>query len=307
MVTDPSVRFKHAFVTGATGIVGAPLCARLSAKGIRVTAYSRTPGDSELPPDVTQVLGDILDPEALRASAGDADLIFHVAAAVHNSASTLAGFERVNVSGTANIVEVAREIGAKLVHVSTVNVEGFHRGELADDYARTKAAAEDLVHAAVEDGLDAAIVRPAAVFGNEPGRSGIIVDRILSGSLKILPAPSRKMSGVWSSDLANALINAAVLGEAGSTHTIAGPTMTTGEFVSSVARSAGVKRPLLSIPAWMFAVPLQLAWWGKGVTRWTPPFSVESLLNGSVHDGAPAAVELDFKYTPIAEIFNTAD
>jgi hypothetical protein len=53
----------------------------------------------------------------------------------------------------------------------------------------------------------------------------------------------------------------------------------------------------------MFSVPLQLAWWLRKVTRWTPPVSVESLMNGSAHDGAVAASELGFQYTDIDEIF----
>jgi hypothetical protein len=53
----------------------------------------------------------------------------------------------------------------------------------------------------------------------------------------------------------------------------------------------------------MFAVPLQLAWWGKPITRWTPQVSMGSLMNGSEHDGIEAASDLGFSYTQIPEIF----
>ena len=102
----------------------------------------------------------------------------------------------------------------------------------------------------------------------------------------------------------SALVRAGDVGDTGRTYTVAGPPMSTGEFVKSVAASAGVGGPKLSIPAWMFAVPLQLAWWGKSVTRWTPPVSVESLVHGSEHDGSQAALDLGFTYTPLAEIFS---
>ena len=303
MVTDPVSGIKHAFVTGATGIVGVPLCEQLVEMGVRVTAFSRTAGDFGLPESVHHVLGDVLDESAIAAAAEGADVVFHVAAAVHGSASTQADFDRLNVGGTENVISVARDLGPKLVHVSTVNVAGFRGGELDDAYAASKSRAEELVADAVTEGLDAVIVRPATVFGNQAGNAGLIVDRLLSGSLKILPAPSRRISPVWSGDLAGALIRAAQVGETGSTHTVAGPTLTTGEFVKSVSVSAGVAGPKLSIPAWMFAVPLQLAWWGRIVTRWTPPVSVESLMHGSEHDGAQAAIDLGFSYTPLAEIF----
>ncbi len=303
MVANPSYSFKHAFVTGATGIVGVPLCRTLSADGVQVTASSRSAGEYGLPEGVEHVSRDILDLQGLDDAVGDSDVIFHVAAAVHGSAKSHAEFERMNVQGTKNVIQVAERNGAKLVHVSSVNVEGFRTGELQDSYASTKSRAEELVIEAANDGLDAVIVRPATVFGNESGRAGLLVDRLLKGTLKVLPAPSRKISPVWSVDLATALVRAARIGQTGQTYTVAGPTFSTGDFVDAVCRSAGLKGPLVSIPGWIFAVPLQLAWWCRPVTRWIPPVSVESLRTRSSHDGAGAARELGFEYSTIEEIF----
>ncbi len=303
MVTEPSMRFKHAFVTGFTGIVGAALCRKLIDMNVQVTGYSRGTSAYCLPEGVEHVQGDVLDQGALVSSAAGADVIFHVAAAVHGSASTYEEFEQMNVGGTQNAIHAASKIGAKLVHVSTVNVEGFRNGDLVDPYAATKSVAEDLISESVASGLDAVIVRPSSVFGSEQGRAGLLVDRLLSGSLKALPAPSRRISPVWSNDLAVALIAAARVGVAGRTYTVAGPTLSTGDFVQGVCEAAVLKQPLISIPALLFAVPLQLAWWGRYFTRWTPPVSVESLMNDSAHDGADAASLLGFSYTDIFEIF----
>jgi dihydroflavonol-4-reductase len=302
MVTDPPVRIKHAFVTGATGIVGVPLCKQLVDLGVRVTAYSRSGGEFGLSAEVAHVRGDILDPKGLANAAQCADVIFHVAAAVHGAVSAESDFRQINVVGTKNVVDAALAVGAKLVHVSTVNVDLFRRGDLVDAYGMTKSEAEEVVGDAVENGLDAVVVRPTAVFGNVRGRSGLIVDRVLSGSLKVLPAPSRRISPVWAGDLALALIAAGEQGRSGATYTVAGPTVSTGEFVAAICESAGVGGPLASIPAWMVAVPLQLAWWGRGVTRWIPPVSVVSLGSHSVHDGSQAARDLGFSYTPVSEI-----
>lgn len=305
MVTDPPTVIKRVLVTGATGIVGVPLCRQLTEKGVKIVAYSRTAGNHDLPADVSHVIGDILDPDSIEKAVNGCDVVFHAAAAVHGSVSRYAEFYRINVQGTESVINAARRFGAKLVHVSTVNVAGFRSGELADAYAATKSEAEELVQRAVSDGLDAVIVRPATVFGTEIGRAGLLVDRLLSGTLRILPAPSRRISPVWSEDLAGALIRAADMADTGRTFTIAGPTITTGEFVKQVCDAAGTRRPIASIPAWMFAVPLQLAWWGRGLTHWTPPVTVESLLNGSAHEGQQAAEELGFQYTTISDIFSS--
>jgi nucleoside-diphosphate-sugar epimerase len=304
MVTEPSMRFKHVFVTGFTGIVGVALCRKLIEMGVQVTGYSRGASAYRLPEGVEHVRGDVLDRASLVASAAGADVIFHVAAAVHGSASTYAEFEEMNVGGTQNAIHAASEIGAKLVHISTVNVEGFRNGDLVDPYAATKSKAEELVVEAAANGLEAVIVRPATVFGTEQGRAGLLVDRLLGGSLNVLPAPSRRISPVWSDDLAAALIAAASVGVSGRTYTVAGPTLSTGDFVQGVCDAAGLKKPLVSIPALLFAVPLQLAWWLRSLTRWTPPVSVESMMNGSVHDGDKAAVELGFNYTDVFDIFD---
>ena len=303
IVSGTTIGFKRALVTGASGIVGFPLCRALASAGVQVTALSRSAETVNFPKNVFQLAGDILEQESLTKAADGVDVVFHVAAAVHGSAKNHREFERVNVTGTENVLRAVEATGARLVHVSTVNVAGYRTGKLDDAYAETKSRAEDLVTDAVEDGIDAVIIRPATVFGSESGRSGLVVDRLLKGSLKILPSPARKISPVWSVDLAQALIASASVGERGEIYTVAGPTVTTGEFVTQICKHGSLKSPLVTIPGWMFAVPLQILWWLRTLTRWTPPVTVGSLLSGSVHDGAVAAKELGFEYTPLDRIF----
>ncbi len=303
MVTNPSTRIKRAFVTGATGIVGASLCRKLVDIGVDVKAYSRSAGAQSLPQEVEYIQGDILDVPNIVTAAAEAEVIFHLAAAVHGSVSTDSQFEEMNVIGTSNVINAADVVGAKFIHVSTVNVKGFRDGYLTDAYAVTKSRAEDLVAESACNGLRTVTVRAGTVFGNEVGRAGSIVERLLSNSLKVLPAPDRKISPVWSDDLAMALIRASDVGELGRTYTVAGPTQTTSEFVKAICSAGNFNKPLIYVPAWLFAVPLQLAWWGKTLTRWAPPVSVESLLNESIHDGSEAANELGFTYTPLDQIF----
>ena len=304
MVTDMSTRFKHAFVTGATGIVGSRLCERLLERGVTVTSYSRTASRDKQIDGVNYVYGDVRDAETLMFASQNVDVIFHLAAAVHNSYQTFEEYRDVNVKGAENVVALAGALGAKLIHVSTVNVEGFRSGELKDYYAHTKSQAEDLIGISVADGLDAVILRPATVFGNRVGQAGMIVDRILKGSLNVLPAPSRMISPGWVDDLTSALINAVDLGKKGRIYTVAGPTMKTSDFVKSVCKLVGAPSPVISVPSWALVPPIQLAWWFRGITRWTPPVSVESINNDSVYDGEKAASDLGFIYTPLLDIFS---
>ena len=128
MVTDTPTGFKHAFVTGATGIVGSRLCERLIEIGVPVTAYSRTATRYAQPQGVIRVSGDICDVETLMTASKGADVIFHLAGAVHGSRRTIEEYRDVNVSGTQSVVEIAQSIGAKLIHVSTVNAASSSDG-----------------------------------------------------------------------------------------------------------------------------------------------------------------------------------
>ena len=304
MVTNPSSSIKHAIVTGATGIVGIPLCEELVRRGINVTAVSRTVRSIADLDGVDHVQADVTDFESLRSVASNCDVIFHVAAAVHGSASTYEQFHAANVVGTENAVRLAEVMGAKLVYVSSVNVAGYKNGQLRDDYARTKSEAEDSVlNATNAGGVNAVVVRPATVFGNKPGRAGLLVDRLLNGSLRVLPVPLRNISPVWSGDLAKAMVAAAENSATGKIYTVAGPTVATGDFVNEVAEAAEISRPITSIPGWILVVLIQIAWWLRPVTRTTPPLSVESIRSHSIHDGALASEELGFDYTPIHKIF----
>ena len=162
------------YVQCAAGGVGWRLCRGLVEMGGEVTAYSRNTGDFGLPHEVNHVGGDVLDGAGLADAVQGADVVFHLAAAVHGSASTYSDFERVNVSGTENVVLATRQAGAKLVHVSSVNVDGFRRGQLSDAYASTKSRAEALVLEPVDNGLHAVVILPPPLFGREAGPAGAL-------------------------------------------------------------------------------------------------------------------------------------
>ena len=303
MVTNPSLRFKHALVTGATGIVGVPLVHELLSCRVLVSTFTRGVTQVGFPSKVVNLSGDIANTNQVIKASEDKDVIFHVAAVKNNSSSSYSEFERINVNGTKNVITAARTVGARLVYVSTVNVDGFRRGRLFDYYSESKSEAEKLVSKAVDDGLDAVIVRPAMVFGSVGGRAGLIVDSLLSGGLRVLPAPERRINPVWSVDLARALISAAEDGHLGTAYTVAGSTLRTGDFVAQVCEARKLRKPLLSLPAWLFIAPLKLAWWARPITRWQPPISVGTLVGGSTYHDYDSAFELGFSHTSIKDIF----
>ncbi|WP_338242179.1 SDR family oxidoreductase [Aurantiacibacter hainanensis] len=166
-------------VTGAAGLIGGEVCARLAARGHGVTAMVRKVrevrgNDGAQVAGATVVDGDVTRPlMGLDPAAFDIDLVIHCAASLEFDAprDVLAA---VNVEGTRNAVEFAGAAGAGFVHVSTAYVCGTREGVIAEgpvlagtrftnNYEASKAQAEAAV---AESGLPFVVARPSIVLGD---------------------------------------------------------------------------------------------------------------------------------------------
>ncbi|MEV6430335.1 SDR family oxidoreductase [Nocardia sp. NPDC051463] len=202
-------------VTGATGLVGAEVVARLAAAGRPVAAVlhsnsSIVRNDGTVLEAGTPVVGDIRARGFGMSERDTADLAERVGTIVHCAATTAfdareADYEELNVRGTVHAVALARQWDVPLVHVSTAYVCGQRGGVVTEGeldagqpfgngYEDSKFRAEQLVHAAGEQGLRWAIVRPGIVTG--AGDSGAIreyknlytvVKLMVEGKLRTLP------------------------------------------------------------------------------------------------------------------------
>ncbi|MDI5961313.1 SDR family oxidoreductase [Streptomyces sp. SL13] len=190
-------RRLRVLVTGAAGLVGAEVTARLAAAGHEVTALvHRTPvlvGNDGTPLEAAGVrclTADVTRPRLglseadHEALAGGIDRIVHCAA-ITDFGRPEEDYQRVNVDGTAHVLELARAGGADLVHVGTAYVCGERDGlileteldegqRLANAYEASKLRAETLVHKARADGVRSAVVRPSIVVGDE--HTGVVRD-----------------------------------------------------------------------------------------------------------------------------------
>ena len=128
------------FVTGATGFLGGELIKQLIGRGHQVAALVRSPEKAALLSilGVDLHVGDITDRGTLRAPMEGVDGVFHTAAWYKIGARH--GAERaepVNVQGTRNVLEAARDAGVqKIVYTSTVGVFGDTGGRLVDETFR---------------------------------------------------------------------------------------------------------------------------------------------------------------------------
>ncbi|MCA9541298.1 MAG: NAD-dependent epimerase/dehydratase family protein [Myxococcales bacterium] len=161
-------------VTGATGVVGRALCARLVAAGHDVRGLARPSASLDgMPAGVRMVRGDITVAETLPAVVESAQVVIHLAGV--QTAARRSTFRRVNVDGTRNMLDACRGRDVeRFVFLSSLSAQGpsapghphvFAGGEHpTDGFGESKLAAEKLV-AAASPGLRSTILRPAVVYG----------------------------------------------------------------------------------------------------------------------------------------------
>ena len=170
-------------VTGGTGFTGSHLVRRLLRDGHAVTVMDNKPGlfDDEIRQAGALVhYGDINDAELCRKVTDGQEVVFHLAAAFRGVNLPQEVYWKTNVDGTRTIGEAALQAGAsRFIYCSTEGVHGkvenVPAGEDApiapkDYYQLTKYEGEKVVHELEEKGLQAAIVRPTAIYG--PGDAG---------------------------------------------------------------------------------------------------------------------------------------
>jgi nucleoside-diphosphate-sugar epimerase len=178
-VDTPEIKFV--LVTGATGAVGPRVVHALDQAGFRIRSFSfDAPASGMFPQSVEVLIGDVTDQEAVQSAMQGVDAVVHMAALLHivNPPPTLREkYERVNIGGTATVVEAAIKAGVKrVVLFSTIAVYGPSDGRVLNEmspthpdtfYAQTKYAAEQIVlNAKGADGQPlGAVLRLGAVYG----------------------------------------------------------------------------------------------------------------------------------------------
>ena len=136
---------------------------------------------SEINKRIIPIIGDIEKEGLSDEMPSDVQTVIHTAASVKHYGS-YSYFHRVNTEGTSHVIEYAKKMRAKLIHISTLSVSGnsmaddftvyrsdeekffcetsFYIGQPLDNvYIRSKFEAERKVYDAMLDGLNAKVIR----------------------------------------------------------------------------------------------------------------------------------------------------
>lgn len=174
-------------VTGGAGLVGKELTRQLVSQGKKVRAiYNKHTIDDIKSPLLEQVQCNILDVAGLALAMEGIQQVYHCAAIVSFNPARQKEMFKVNVEGTANVVNAALDAGVnKLVHVSSVAALGKHNDdgtvtekmnwteETSDSkYGKSKYLGELEVWRGVAEGLEAVVVNPVIILGDGEWNGG---------------------------------------------------------------------------------------------------------------------------------------
>ncbi len=186
-------------VTGGTGFLGSAIVRMLMSNGHTTVSFSRGDYSHLRATGIDLQRGDLTDMKALRQAASGCDAVIHTAAkaGVWGPAED---YERTNVQGTRNVIQVCRELQIqRLVYTSSPSVvfmgcneDGIDEStpyaqRFLADYPRTKALAEQAVLAANDAELATVALRPHLIWGpGDPHLVPRVLSRARAGKLALV-------------------------------------------------------------------------------------------------------------------------
>ena len=250
-------------ITGATGHVGTILTSVLQQRGEHIRILVRPGNKADLPSDVEICEGDIRNRESLLSffERDDYDYVslIHCAAMITIASKHAPEVWNTNVHGTDNLMSLARDKGVeRIVYVSSVHaipekpepetiteVNSFSPDLVHGQYAKSKAAAAQIVLDYAKAGLNVSIVHPSGIIG--PGdtlsRNHMIRTIQAMAEGKISVGLQGGYDFVDSRDVADGILACEEKGRPGECYILSGHYIGVLDLVNTVRRIKG-KRPV---------------------------------------------------------------
>ena len=316
-------------LTGATGHLSQSILRQIRSGKGTVRAVIRPGSNAALLEgfcDDVRTAG-LDDVDALADAFEGSEVVIHTAAAIDIRRGRIDAMRRVNVTGSANIIEASRRAGVRrLVYISSIEAmdlrnpvrpideaHGFSRGSSVMDYGQTKAEASWLVAEAGFGtcsgghgrGLETVLICPTAIIGPWDFRGGLLttmIRRYLAG--RIPASIPGNFDYVDVRDVAGAVLAATGQGRPGETYITSGTQVEVRELFSTIGKAAGIRRFTPSLP-----LPIARAG-GEVSELWSRVSGREALFTrGSIEilqvnahiDSSKAERELGYRSRPFEE------
>jgi dihydroflavonol-4-reductase len=254
----------RAFITGATGFVGAHIARQLLEAGHEVRLLRRPNSRTDLIADLPaeHIMGDLMDSAALQKGMAGCDWVFHTAAVADYWRAERTKMYLVNVQGARAVFEAAKQANVKRVlFTSSAAAVGLRADGLPANeevafnlppqrfpYGHSKALAELEAKQAVAAGLDVVTLNPSIIFG--PGDlnliSGSMIVEFARGTIP--PTyPVGRVTAIDVRDVARAHILAAEQGQSGQRYLLGATDIDYRTLMTMVAALVGANPPALPL------------------------------------------------------------
>jgi dihydroflavonol-4-reductase len=308
-----------AFVTGATGFIGASIVRELLKDGCEVRVLARPGSDrrnlSGLDIEIWE--GDLSDRGFLIRGLSGCQTLFHAAADYRLWTRSPAAMYDVNVGGTRTILSAALDAGLeKVVYTSSVGTLGnpgdgtpgnestpVDFGQMVGDYKKSKFLAERAAEAFLEKGLPLVIVNPSTPVGPrdiKPTPTGKIIVDFLNRKM-----PAYLDTGLNLLDVeacARGHILAAQKGRIGEKYILGNENLTLAHIFAMLSEITGLKAPRVRLPYY----PILLAAYANqalsaltGREPLIPLAGVQMAAKFMYFDPGKAVAELGLPLTPV--------
>jgi dihydroflavonol-4-reductase len=315
-----------AFVTGATGFIGANIVRELLRDGHQVTALIRPGADRRnldgLPLTIRE--SDLLDRVTLKQAMAGSRVLFHAAADYRLWTADPAAMYATNVTGTRTILENALSLQyEKVVYTSSVGTLGnpgdgtpgreetpVSLADMVGDYKRSKFLAERVAEEFIHRGLPLVIVNPSTPVGPydiKPTPTGKIIVDFLQRKMPAYLDTGLNLIDV--ADCARGHLQSAIRGRNGEKYILGGTNLTLREIFHQLALLTGLPAPTLRLPY----LPVLLAAYANDllarITRKEPliPLAgVQMAKKRMFFDSSKAERELGLPRRPVDEALRRA-
>lgn len=316
------------FVTGGTGLVGSHILLRLAKDGMPFKALKRETSSLQICENVFSyytakdlfakinwVTGDVNDIPSLENAMEGCSKVLHCAGMISFYPAEAELMRKVNIEGTANVVNVALSKGIKkLGHISSIAALGrnstvgvvdeecyFKATKLDSNYALSKYYAEQEVWRASQEGLNVVIVNPSVILGPGDWNKGSsqIFQRIHKG-LKFYTTGSTGYVDVM--DVANSLIDLLFSSVKNERFIVNGANLKYRDCFDRIAVELGKSKATIKVTPLLKELAWRLEAIRSFITSKTPLLTKEtanSSMTNSEYSTIKIEKEIDFQFTAI--------
>jgi dihydroflavonol-4-reductase len=315
------------FLTGATGFVGSHVAQAYAAQGADLRLLTRSTSKLAAIEGIAAevIVGDLRQPESLRAALRGCDALVHVAADYRLWVRDPDAMYAANVAGTRELLRIAREEHiAKVVYTSSVATMGFKAdGTIVDEatpvsladmighYKRSKFLGEQEAIAAARTGQHVMILNPTTPIGPgdaKPTPTGRIFVDFLNRRFPAYVDTGLNLVDV--SEVARMHVVALEHGKPGERYILGGENLTLKQILDRMSAITGLPSPTMKVP---HAVAMAFAFFDETFTGKLrgkePRATVEAVRMGRKFmyaSSAKAEHDLGFRVLPVYHAMRAA-